>query len=500
MQHEWTSALFIALLLIAFLSFGVLALRKSQARRREQFGEPELPPSQKVPEPKTPPEPVAKPLPVAKPVPPVAKPEPAAKPVEPVTKPEPVAKPVEPVTKPEPVAKPVEPVTKPEPVAKPVEPVAKPEPVARPVEPVSKPEPAAKPEPVAKPTEPVAKPEAAKPLVVVAPPVEPAKPTEAPAAPTAAPAAKAEADAALKAGLAKTHASFFGRINQLFSRRPAIDPAVLDELEDVLLTADVGVNLAMRLVDDLRQRLKDKKLADVDAVKDALRQQLATALAAGGPTATLESLTAGDAKPQVILFVGVNGVGKTTTIGKIAAQLHDANKKVLLAAGDTFRAAAAAQLSIWAERAGAEIVQGKEGADPASVIFNAVDAAKQKQIDIVLADTAGRLHTKTELMDEIKKVKRAASKARDGAPDETWLVVDGTTGQNALQQAREFHQALELTGVILTKLDGTAKGGVVVAIVDALKIPVRFVGVGEKAGDLRVFDADSFIAALFDPA
>ncbi len=441
-----------AFVCITFLGFGVLALRKSQARRREQFGEPELPPSQKVPEPKVPPGPVARPAE------PSIRPEPVAKRVEPVARPEPVVKPVEPVAKPEPLER----VTKPEPVVTPVdlvEPVAKPEPAVAPV---------AKLEPVE--------------VALVPPP------------------AKAEPDAALKAGLAKTHASFFGRINQLFSRSPAVDPAVLDELEDVLLTADVGVNLAMRLVDDLRARLKSKKLADVDAVKDALRQQLAEALAAGGPGISLESLASGEAKPRVILFVGVNGVGKTTTIGKIAAQLGEANKKVLLAAGDTFRAAAAAQLGIWAERSGAQIVQGKEGADPASVIFNAVDAAKQQNMDIVLADTAGRLHTKTELMDEIKKVKRACSKARAGAPDETWLVVDGTTGQNALQQAREFHQALELTGVILTKLDGTAKGGVVVAIVDALKIPVRFVGVGEKAGDLRSFDADSFIAALFDPA
>lgn len=346
-----------------------------------------------------------------------------------------------------------------------------------------------------------------------APAAEPAAaPDEAPEAPAlpdvvAAPVAakepspkKPEVDAALQAGLAKTQASFLGRINQIFSRHPTVDGAILDELEEVLLTADVGVGMATRFIDDLRARLKSKDLHSAAGIRDALRERMLQAVTSAGTSHddALSVLAApGGPRPKVVLFVGVNGVGKTTTIGKIASHLRDRGTSVLLAAGDTFRAAAAEQLNIWAERTGARIVRGEEGADPASVMFNAVEAAKQANIDVVLADTAGRLHTKTELMDEIKKVKRAVSKARPDAPDETWLVVDATTGQNALQQAREFHQALGLTGVILTKLDGTAKGGVVVAIVDALKIPVRYIGVGETAADLRPFSPEGFIAALF---
>jgi fused signal recognition particle receptor len=307
-------------------------------------------------------------------------------------------------------------------------------------------------------------------------------------------------DAALQAGLAKTQASFLGRINQIFSRHPQVDAAVLDELEEVLLTADVGVGMATRFIDELRGRLKAKELASAGAVRDALRDRMLKALAPSNGQHGDPLQAAAEARPRIILFVGVNGVGKTTTIGKIAAQLRARGDSVLLAAGDTFRAAAAEQLAVWGERTGARVVRGAEGADPASVMFNAVEAAKGDDIDVVLADTAGRLHTKTELMDEIRKVKRAVSKARAGAPDETWLVVDATTGQNALQQAREFHQALGLTGVILTKLDGTAKGGVVVGIVDTLKIPVRFIGVGEKADDLRPFNPQGFISALFEGA
>ena len=230
-------------------------------------------------------------------------------------------------------------------------------------------------------------------------------------------------------------------------------------------------------------------------MRAALKKRVSEALGVDEPVD--DPLVVGSQKPRIILFVGVNGVGKTTTIGKVAAQLRGRNNSVVLAAGDTFRAAAAEQLSIWADRTGAKIIRGEEGADPASVVFNAVEHAKSIKADVVLCDTAGRLHTKTELMDEIKKVQRACGKSRPGGPDETWLVVDATTGQNALQQAKEFNQILGLTGVILTKLDGTAKGGVVIAIRDALKIPIRFVGVGEKAEDLRPFDARQFVEALF---
>lgn len=340
---------------------------------------------------------------------------------------------------------------------------------------------------------------------VLAPPEAAAPPAV--ALPTDVSAAQRAQDArALKAGLARTKDSFLGRISQIFSGKAQIDEGVLDALEEVLLTADVGVGMAMQLMDDLRAQHSRHELKDIDGVRALLQSRMQTALrlddagAAPGAPGGEDPFSKAGPSPKVILFVGVNGVGKTTSIGKIAAKLRGEGKSVLLAAGDTFRAAAAEQLTIWAERTGARIVRGDAGADPASVMFNAVEAARTGGVDVVLADTAGRLHTKTDLMQEIQKVRRACSKVRAGAPDETWLVVDGTTGQNALQQAKEFHQALTLTGVILTKLDGTAKGGVVVAIVDALKIPVVYVGVGEKAEDLMAFDADQFVEALFATA
>jgi fused signal recognition particle receptor len=306
--------------------------------------------------------------------------------------------------------------------------------------------------------------------------------------------------AAFSAGLARTQEGLLGRIGKIFRGRTAIDSAVLDDIEEVLLTADVGVGMAMRLMDALRDQHAATPLRHAEDVWALLRAQMQAALLPSGPQGTpLETAVGVGDRPKVVLFVGVNGVGKTTTIGKLAARFAGAGHQVLLAAGDTFRAAAAEQLTIWGERTGARVVRGDAGADPASVMFNAVEAAKQGNFDLVLADTAGRLHTKVELMDEIKKVRRAIGKVQPGAPDETWLVVDATTGQNALQQAKEFHQALTLTGVILTKLEGTAKGGIIVAIVDALKIPVVYVGVGEKADDLLPFAPDAFVSALFAP-
>ncbi len=307
-------------------------------------------------------------------------------------------------------------------------------------------------------------------------------------------------DPAWRRGLAKTHESIFSKLQGLFSRATEIDAGVLDALEEILLTADVGVRLSMRWMDDLRGRLSRGELKNAEDVRAALRALvLATLEAPQSQAMDVEHLIKSTfTKPYVIMFVGVNGVGKTTTIGKMASKLTKAGLQVVVGAGDTFRAAAAEQLAIWAERSGSVMIRGEEGTDPASVIFNAISHARTIGADVVLADTAGRLHTKTELMDEIRKVKKAAGKARDNAPDEVWLVVDGTTGQNALLQAKEFHDVLALSGIVLTKLDGTAKGGVVIAIADALNIPVRYVGVGETVDDLKPFVPKAFVAALFE--
>jgi fused signal recognition particle receptor len=317
---------------------------------------------------------------------------------------------------------------------------------------------------------------------------------EGPAAPAVVERPLEAPDVALEAGLARTHESFIGRLNAIFGRHKQLDPEALLELEEALLTADVGVGLTTKLLGSL----KAQRLESLAAVRTALKTQMMAAFS-NGTGRQGDGLDGGGAKPRVILFVGVNGVGKTTTIGKVAARCKERGFSVVLGAGDTFRAAAVEQLTIWGDRVGARVIRGEPNSDPASVSFNAVEHGKQAGVDVVLLDTAGRLHTKTNLMDEIKKVKRSIGKARPGAPDETWLVVDATTGQNAVQQAKEFHSALGLTGVILTKLDGTAKGGVVVAIADALHLPVRFVGVGEKAQDLRPFDPTTFVNALLAP-
>jgi fused signal recognition particle receptor len=309
-------------------------------------------------------------------------------------------------------------------------------------------------------------------------------------------AAPDTADAALRDGLARTRGGFVARLGKLLSKKK-IDQDIMGELEEVLLTADIGPKTAEKLFSTIQGALGRNELADVEKVWSRLREESGRILSVDS-----KPLDWGRASPFVLLVLGVNGVGKTTTIGKIAAQLVHAKKSVVLAAGDTFRAAATEQLEIWAERAGATIVKGKAGGDPSSVIFDAVKRAQADGADIVIADTAGRLHTKTDLMEELRKVRRVLDKAQPGAPHETWLVLDSTTGQNAIQQAKLFKEAMEITGIVLTKLDGTAKGGVILGICDELSVPVRFIGIGEKVDDLREFDADAFVAALYehDPA
>jgi fused signal recognition particle receptor len=300
-------------------------------------------------------------------------------------------------------------------------------------------------------------------------------------------------DAALESGLARTRAGWVSRLGGLFTGKKEIEPALVDEIEKVLLTADIGVRTSQKLLEEIRGSLGKKELKDPAAVWTFLRRRTAEILTVDAPPLDL-----GISKPFVLLVIGVNGSGKTTTIGKLAAKLRDQGKSVLLAAGDTFRAAATEQLEIWGSRVGAPVVRGKEGADPSSVLFEAVKRAKSENVDVVIADTAGRLHTKTNLMEELQKVRRVIGKAHEGAPHETWLVIDSTSGQNAIAQAQMFTQAMAVTGIVLTKLDGTAKGGVILGIADQLKIPVRYIGVGERVDDLRDFDPEAFVEALLD--
>jgi fused signal recognition particle receptor len=297
--------------------------------------------------------------------------------------------------------------------------------------------------------------------------------------------------AGMRKGLAATRGGFIARLTALFSAQKEIDPTILAQIEEVMLSSDVGVKTTQAILERLRERLEKKELADSDAVWGALRAEATRILSIGG--GALKTTTA----PTVVLMVGVNGVGKTTSIGKLATRFTNDGKKVLLAAGDTFRAAAVQQLEVWGKRVGSDVVKGKEGADPGAVAFEATEKAKSAGVDLLFVDTAGRLHTKAPLMDEIKKVRKTIAKAMEGAPHETLLVLDATTGQNALQQAILFKEAVDLTGIILTKLDGTAKGGIVLGICDELKLPVRYVGLGERAEDLREFMAEEFVEALF---
>jgi fused signal recognition particle receptor len=298
----------------------------------------------------------------------------------------------------------------------------------------------------------------------------------------------------LRKGLQKARdkEGFFGKLLSVFSGKKEIDKDIAAEIEEVLLASDVGVKATEKLLAKVRENLQKGDLTSPDAVWSALREEALRILRVDGDVGAF----ALKAKPTVVLMVGVNGAGKTTTIGKLATRLKGDGHQVVLAAADTFRAAAVQQLVVWGNRVGVEVVKGKDGADPGSVIFEAVQRAKQTGADVVLADTAGRLHTKSNLMAELSKVVKTTGKALEGAPHEVLLVLDSTNGQNALAQATEFQQALPLTGVVLTKLDGTAKGGVVIGICDTLKLPVRFVGLGETANDLHDFDPEEFVEAL----
>ena len=296
----------------------------------------------------------------------------------------------------------------------------------------------------------------------------------------------------LKQGLSKTSASLVGRIDALLLGKKQIDADTLEELEEILITADLGVPATVDLIRTLEQRLKRNELHDGEALKKALKEELTVRL-----SHDRQALNTSRTSPFVILVIGVNGVGKTTTIGKLACKFRAEGKSVILAAGDTFRAAASEQLVIWGERVGVDVIRGKDGSDPSAEVFDACKAAVACKSDILLVDTAGRLHTKVNLMEELKKIRRIIGREIPGAPHETMLILDAATGQNAVNQARIFKEAADVTGIVLTKLDGTAKGGVVVAIRREFDLPIRYIGIGESVEDLRPFDAVEFVEALF---
>ncbi|MBQ2757854.1 MAG: signal recognition particle-docking protein FtsY [Clostridia bacterium] len=297
--------------------------------------------------------------------------------------------------------------------------------------------------------------------------------------------------AKLRAGLSKTKNALFGRIDAMLKHFVRVDEDLLEELEELLITADVGVGATEEILDRLRDEIKEGRLKDPSEIKAVLRDILVEMIGEGEP---LDLSTT----PTVVLIIGVNGAGKTTSIGKISNRLKHAKKKVVVAAADTFRAAAIDQLSVWCDRAGVDIVKQHEGSDPAAVVFDAIQYTKKKGADVLIIDTAGRLHNKKNLMDELAKINRVISRELPDARRENLLVLDATTGQNAVMQAKEFGRAAEITGLILNKLDGTAKGGIVLSIRHELGLPVKFIGVGEKIDDMQEFDAAEFIAALFE--
>ncbi len=309
---------------------------------------------------------------------------------------------------------------------------------------------------------------------------------------------KKEQKETLEQGLQKTKEGFFDKITKAIAGKSTVDEDVLDDLENALVSADVGVDTTVKIIDGIEKRVARDKYVNTSELNTILKEEIQSILVdAPQDTSYVNYELSSGHKPHVILVVGVNGVGKTTTIGKLAHNFSLAGKSVLLGAADTFRAAAVDQLTIWSERTNVPIVKHAMGSDPSAVAFDAVQSAVAKNTDVVIIDTAGRLHNKIHLMDELNKIKRSVNKALPGAPHEVMLVLDGSTGQNALEQARHFTAATEVTALTITKLDGTAKGGVVLAIADQFKIPVKFIGVGEKATDLLVFDKKEFVDSLF---
>ena len=296
----------------------------------------------------------------------------------------------------------------------------------------------------------------------------------------------------LKAGLGKTRNSLNDKINMVFSNFRKVDEELLEELEEILIMSDIGVETAEEIISKLRDRIKQEKIQDEEGVKKALKEEMQAILDKIPNELTIKTT------PAVILVVGVNGVGKTTSIGKIANNLRKSGKKVVVAAADTFRAAAVEQLEIWAKRAGVEIVKKEEGVDPASVVYDAIKITKETKADVLICDTAGRLHTKKYLMDELQKIGKVIEKERPEASKETLMVIDATTGQNAITQVKAFKEVVPITGLILTKLDGTAKGGVAIGIVNENSIPVKFVGVGEKIDDMEKFNSEEFVNAIIE--
>lgn len=296
----------------------------------------------------------------------------------------------------------------------------------------------------------------------------------------------------------KTRESLSATLDSVFEGRRQIDAKLLDELEEALISTDIGIGTTMDIIEKVRRGIDRQQINDIDALKSAIKQELLTILHDTDKKGVAsETNTSTNASPYVMMIVGVNGVGKTTTIGKLAQRIKNEGNDVLICAADTFRAAASDQLAIWAERTGVPLIQQKQGTDPAAVLFDSLKAAKARNADVLIVDTAGRLHTKSNLMAELEKMKRVAKKEVEGAPHETLLVIDAVTGQNGLEQARQFLKTADVTGIVLTKLDGTAKGGIAVAISKELNLPIRYVGIGEKVDDLVVFDPGQYVKGLF---
>jgi len=331
-----------------------------------------------------------------------------------------------------------------------------------------------------------------------APEMEPVSPEPEPAPPPDVPLDKAPEKKGffkrLREGLSRTRSGLTGRLDRLVFGKKAIDEDLLEELEEILFTSDLGVATTQEIIDRVREKVARRELSNAERLKEALKQEMLSFLRPPDEVHPKQ----GSEKPRVVMVIGVNGVGKTTTIGKAAMRFRARGESVMLVAADTFRAAAIEQLTVWGERAGCEVVRQKEGSDPSAVAFDAISAAVTRGVDVVLIDTAGRLHTRSNLMDELQKVRRVVGRRLPGAPHETWLVLDATTGQNAISQAKVFHESIGVTGIILTKLDGTAKGGIVIGISHELQVPIVYIGIGEKIDDLRPFDPEAFVEAIFD--